>query len=229
MLKSKISKIESFKSVLKTVLVSIALVLSGFIQLVFFNTESENRIFWLLLIGVLLLIFIEIIAKIAENLIDSNSKLRKLILKEDFIEGVWIDITEINTYAIINIKYDNGEYHLQGESYDEEGKLLGNWESISTWSSNCKLRCNYKGNYENQISEFDGINEFVFISANKSIPYQFSGYYIDIFEKNKSYRIRGERINENDLKEMKTIKGVVNFVKKWAKDNKELLPDKSEE
>lgn len=226
MLKSKVSKIESFNSILKTILVSIALVISGLIQLVFFKPESENKIFWLLLTGAILLVLIEIIAKIAENLIDSNSKIRKLILREDFIEGLWIDITEINTYAIINIRYKKGEYHLQGESYDENGRLLGNWESISTWSSNCKLRCNYKGNYENQISEFDGINEFVFVSANNSIPFQFSGYYLDIFEENKSYRIRGERISDNYLKEMKTLKGVVNFVKTWAKNNKEILTDK---
>ncbi|AXG70534.1 hypothetical protein KORDIASMS9_02774 [Kordia sp. SMS9] len=227
MISSKIQQIENINNLSKTILASVAIFLAGYIQTSVLDNKIDNKVLAILIIAVTLLICVEVGSIVIEYFINNNSWIRKIILGEEFFEGLWIDVTEIKTYALIRIKYEKGFYLLQGESYNSDGELLGTWKSVNSWISNGKLECYYKGNYDDQVSDFDGRNEFSFMCSNGKIPCRFTGYYMDIVTEFRQYRIIGERIEKDIEIKLTNPSEIKNFIKKWGEENSGVLIDKS--
>lgn len=224
---SKIREIEKVNSIIKTVLTTIAIFLTGFIQTNITAATAKDRVLVLLVSGSVLLLLVEGGSKIIEHFIDSSNFLRRIILKENFFEGLWIDKTEVGTYAIISIKYEYGEYLVSGKSYNNYGELMGDWKSVSAWVSDEKLECYYEGNYYYKEDDFKGKNEFSFSSSDNSVPHWFTGSYYDLTNQFRKFKIIGERISKEQAKKLLTISNIPLFISEWAEKNKGLLTNRN--
>ena len=223
---SKVDQIEKVNSIIKTVLTTIAIFLTGYIQNSFTTSNAKDKALVLLVSGASLLLVVEGGSKIMEYFIDNNSFIRKVILRENFFEGYWIDKTELNTYAIIHIKYEKGDYFINAKSFNQNGELMESWDSVSSWISDEKLECYYEGNYYHQEGSFKGKNEFSFSSSNSHIPCWFTGNYTDLAKEFRKFQFVGERINKEDAKKLQSLSAIPQFINEWSENNKGLLTDR---
>jgi hypothetical protein len=214
---STIEKLDMIKTIIRYTLNSAAVLIVGVIQSYFLIIPNQKELSALFL-AMLLLILSEIVFRLLQFIIDNSRIIRRLILTNQYFEGVWLDRVEFGNnfiqYGIIEISYNKGVYHVLGQSYSPEGKPLGNWESSASWASNKKLRYIHKSNFESPlIQDFDGITEIFFLCAGSTYPNTYNGTYIDICPNPHKNRFIGERINKLDFKKLKTVDGRTNFIK----------------
>jgi hypothetical protein len=71
-------------------------------------------------------------------LVNRCQGLRRLLMSDEFVEGTWIDISQViadigREIAIVNILYKDRQFQVSGQTYNTEDlQWIGNWESIIT-------------------------------------------------------------------------------------------------
>jgi len=208
-----ISNLEKFKNYLKVVLTSIAIATSAIIQSEYTLLPNKKNIS-IILTTLLLLLGVEILLGVFSLLISRYSKLRMIILGNEYIEGMWFDRAD-DHFAIITITYNKGNYSVLGEVFDKKGKFLGNWNSEFSYFDKGIFKYFYKSNYNESVENNMGFCEYTFNNPkNERIPNQFSGYYIDIKNNSSKTRIFGEKLTKDITKKLNSHKNKTSWIKK---------------
>jgi len=198
------NKIKNFISWVDATFTSIIGVLSYFI-INKLNILFKGQILSILATIIIVILFSKSIHYLITKLISESSKMRKLIMKNEYIEGVWMDIvmdkTDITSYAIFSIVYENNQFINSGRIYNIEGDKIGSFTSHSTFYNSYKLNFMYEGYAQNvKDKKSAGFGEYTF-ERNKKEPNELEGFIYDTHYR-KNLIVRAIRVNENDAKNM---------------------------
>jgi len=163
---------------------------------------------WVLLgvtAAVLVILAIFFFEYAASQLIKWIQPLRRWIMGEKFVEGVWIDIVRTQNSegifysgGILEIYFQKGELLVSGDTFDETGKKIGNFNSdfvhYVDWDFSYHY---YKGVYAEQSTP-DGYSSYHF-KPNRPYPEAFDGFYLPE-NANSISRVVGEKL-QPDVKE----------------------------
>jgi len=212
---TKVSKLETVKKSVRFILTSIAIASSGILQSKI-NVLKDSRVLDVILLTATLLFFVEILMRIINELLENSLPLRKFLLHNEFIEGLWVDYSDQN-FGIIKIDYSNNEFLVSGESYDKNLNFLGNWTSDTCYFDKGIFKYLHTSNYHENSQEL-GYSEYSFFNNNDNkYPNQFSGYFIDLTSKSSKIRVQGQRISDDKKKLLTTQKRKIEFLKRFKK------------
>lgn len=217
---SRIQRLEAFQTGAQYVLTSTAIALTGIIGSRY-ALLPEHRGLSGLLIALVLLAVAHLLFLLTKNIAFNSKIIRKWILRDQYFEGVWIDVVhdEPKHYAIVHIRFIGGIYEISGESYDEDANFLGNWMSTSSWASNNRLRYSYRGDVNNlSVWEYDGLTEYNFIGSESGNPTTFTGYYVDLTREPLRKRVTGERLPASDSSQLDRLANRKQFVLEWSRN-----------
>lgn len=166
--------------------------------------------------------------------VEKSRRLRRLILGDDYIEGVWFNKIKSgngNLNGLVHIYFSEGDMRVSGEQYNEEGQLTATWHStMSEYSeTHAELSYAYKSNYFNaadptKTSTVEGISKIRFIKAPMfGIPRTYEGTYEDNCPSQQKHIFLGKKIES--AQEIADLRGV--STKKKAL--KELAKEKENE
>jgi len=114
-----------------------------------------------------------------------STAVKRLLLGLDYIEGVWINISEgssNNMYGILFVTYDVNTVHIQGVQFDDNYDVIASWQSELSYYINGKLLYTYKTlkSEEEDSVDIDGMSCIQFIRPpQEKFPTGYRGYYFD--------------------------------------------------
>jgi len=156
---------------------------------------SNRSLAWALLVG-LVAIFLFLLNSLCETAIENSLVLRKWIMRGDFIEGHWFDITidrakmAVHHGCFMTIRWERGQFVVNGVEFNSHGDRICTVHSTSSLFANRVLTFAYESHSEtfNQAIEM-GIDQLQFDNP----PQSYSGFYFD-FTKTVDFRVHGTRI-----------------------------------
>ena len=167
------------------------------------------------IISVITILIIFVIFQLILNELVNNKNLRRMVLKDHFIEGMWIEIVfdnETNSKISIGIKniiYRNDTFIYEGDNYSiDDFKHIGSYCSSSV--SFLYPYVNYTYTYDKNDSFFkkEGIGRVKFVKRQNSFPLIHNGFFIDL-ELKKKYTYVAWKIT--DKKQIKNIENPATF------------------
>lgn len=179
-------RLEKFYRFVNVVLVVIVLFLEA--QIVHCLEKSGIHNFWLLFVvtATLLIAFFKFGEWLVEKMIENLDWLKKLIIGDEYIEGLWIDKVEIsgrNFYGLLIISMKDGVYKVNGSQYSDKATLQNRWITISSDFENYTLKTIYQTTYfdEAKLEEPYGISSYNFQKTSlHGKPLIFSGTFYDV-------------------------------------------------
>lgn len=209
------TKIEKFKAFYETIIGTVVSITCVYVLNNYQEDLPKNQTVKGLFVIIFVSIFIIILNKLVTSLIDNAKWLRKLIDPSSFIEGYWYDITydENKNFAhlvFLTIKYENSQYSLCGETFNQSGYKISTFNSTHSNFNNHELLAVVTSKYTGRTLDraFDYFN---FTQTADS----YNGFYID-FNTNKVFDISGTKISRSEIKEfngLKTLDDKANFAK----------------
>lgn len=172
--------------------------------------KYEEREWLILFFGIIALVLIfKFLDLLVEKIIERSAYLRELILGDDYIEGTWIDLIEINGtkyYGLYTNAYKEGQIVQNGEQLTSEGIPTNSWKTIASKYENNTLTLIYQVNYfeVEKIEQPYGIVSISYskIATHKS-PIAFTGTYYELSKQFYTNSFRGFKvINKNTLKKL---------------------------
>ena len=118
-------------------------------------------------------------------LIDSSQWLRRMIARDQFVEGTWINIIhEPESFiAIISLKFERGEIRISGQDYHSDGTIFGMFktEMVSVDWPVIRYKYVWSRNDERQ-PHIHGYGE-IWFTENDTSPNRGSGFFVNIDER----------------------------------------------
>lgn len=216
---SKIQRLGRFEKGAEYVLTSTAIVLAGVISTDFTLIPGHQR--WSGFgIGLVLLLLAHVGVVAIKSVLDNSRLLRRWLLRDQFFEGVWVDVVEEEPrhFAIVQIEFRDGAYEINGEAYAGNASFLGNWKSSEAWATSRQLRYTYRGSVQNPaVWDYDGMTEYNFVGNEGGAPNTFSGFYVDLNREPVRKRIRGQRVSSADAKRLADLATRRKLLLEWGK------------
>ena len=172
---------------------------------------------------------ITIATVVMERLIDNSSWLRKAILREQFIEGFWGDVSaekkdgHIAQGALLHIYYEDGDIKVSGISFDIQGNKIAAFNSVNTTLLDRTLYYLYNTQsiYAPSFSE-TGVGQLAFDYP----PISYTGFFVD-FASGTMFRVEGEKVIKDRLhkfNDFSSVKDKAEFVIEFLKTKNEARP-----
>ena len=117
-------KVEEIYRWFETIVTTLLGVISGYF---IYEIQLEKNQKWLLAFVVVVLIVLleKMLHLVFKTLINNSKKLRRILLREHFIEGKWLgkvintgDSSEVYGYSLVNIVHNDGGFEVVGKVYD---------------------------------------------------------------------------------------------------------------
>ena len=166
-----------------------------------------------------LIIFI-LISFILKGIFRSSGLVKKWILKEDYIEGVWQDVTyesnKITGGGIINIKIEGDSIKVDGDNYEYQNGTCRKkgrfWSTMSIFSDK-NLEFAYKSNNRSDDKDAPGFTRYRFSSVGSQMPVHYDGFFFNsnnkdmiIVEAEKIVDKKKVRLLSSSNEKIKTVK-----------------------
>lgn len=113
------------------------------------STVTSKPFLALIFVGVFF-VCAKLVEETLMKVINSSTWIRRLLLGKDFIEGWWVESLELlhnvtgqpdastSDFVIAVIRFDDGEYTVEGYWLDISGNFKGSWaSSFSTYKDGC--------------------------------------------------------------------------------------------
>lgn len=134
--------------------------------------------------AVLVILGIYLLEYLASLMIEHAQFLRRWIMGENFVEGVWVDIVQTHTSddttfsgGIFEIFFQGGELRVSGSSFDETGRKIGTFNSNFVHYADWSLSFHYHKGVWAAKDTPDGYSHYHF-NPDKPRPDSFDGFYI---------------------------------------------------
>lgn len=119
-----VKKIDQLYQWIETIITAILGILSGYF--IYEVQMASNHKWFLVIIAVILIVLIEkVLHMIFSKIVNSSKLLRRLVLREHFIEGKWFgkvintgENKELYGYSIVTIDYSDQGYEVKGKVFD---------------------------------------------------------------------------------------------------------------
>ena len=131
-----------------------------------------------------LIAFIKIAEEVADFAIERWRGLRRTILGDSYIEGVWFNKVPLENplYGLLRIEIRDGSVRVDGEQYDQHGALTASWHSEMARFDGSVLTYAYKATYSRHGKEHEahGVSRISFAKASHSgVPQTYNGHFHD--------------------------------------------------
>lgn len=193
-------RLDRFRSLYQLLVASISSIISVLVVdylSAYFPSKSVSTAIMLIII----VSAITIATAVMERLVDNSHWLRRVILRDHFVEGFWCDVSVERTSsrvvqgALLHIYYEDGEIKISGISFDMEGNKIAAFNSTSATYLEKTLYYLYNTQsiYAPSFSE-TGFGQLAFDHP----PTSYTGFFVD-FASGTMFRVEGERVSENSL------------------------------
>jgi hypothetical protein len=196
---------DAFGSVNSTYRLLIATTTSAIAAITFDRLQILFKSRALALAGLLVVIslFVILLSKALEELIERSVGVRRFIEGDRFIEGFWYDLS-IDSQArkvihgvLIRIRFQEGSFAVEGVTFDPAGNRIATWGSTSTAFSDLRLSFEYRGmNDEHGDVVETGFGQLQFDAP----PQSYSGFYFD-YTAHIHGRVHGYKVSRDALKQ----------------------------
>jgi hypothetical protein len=201
---------DRINNIQKFIVATISSITTGyFINLLSESIHNTNFIIFLSLL--ITIVIIGLLNYLVENLIDHSSRIRKMLLGDDYIEGYWYDITlgnnkEMLWATLVHIYYDKGALKVNGLQYRESGDKVCVFKSTYAVYHDKTLFFEYRS-LTNAIDNFveHGITQQLFENPAQA----YTGFYID-YTNSLRFLIHGIKVTKGELKKHNNLKQTVN-------------------
>lgn len=154
----------------------------------------------LLLIGVVF----HLIGVAADTFLERATWARRLVLREQFVEGQWADVVvgpnDELTGGIVDIFYRNGELQVSGTTYDRLGRRIGPFFSKhSMFCDNDLIYIYTKDPQALARSPSLGFGTYTFQPCRWRSPTEFNGFFSSR-QSSQDYRVHGRKIEGRPLR-----------------------------
>lgn len=192
-----------FTQSIKALALLIGLYLEKNAEQYFLNTKVPVPLL-LLLAGLVLIAFISFSEWFAEFAIDHWRGLRRLILRDAFVEGIWFNMVPGRPapYGLLKISMSAGTVKIDGEQYDAAASLTATWHSEMARFDGRILKYVYRVRYSRDSFDADaeGITTLSFANATSSgVPRTYNGHYQDITTAPKILSFTAWRVEAPEL------------------------------
>jgi len=167
----------------------------------------KSRTIALLALLVMVSLIVIVLNETLEQIVEKSVTVRKAIAGDEFIEGYWYDLSLDNVNkkvvhgAILRIRLRDGEFKVDGVSFNPAGDRIATFTSSSAVYSNKLFYFEYRGiNDEYQELVETGLTQLQFDSP----PQSYSGFYFDYTASIHS-RIHGHKVDADTLKRYKSF------------------------
>lgn len=204
-------RLEAFYKIVNLIIIVTFLSLEAYLIHLISEQATSNIIFVFLTIGfvIVLVTVFKLIEYLIEKAIEECKFIRKIILKNEFIEGTWFDNVKIDgedVYGLTTFTFNKGKYFQTGEQIFKDGTTRCSWNSVVADFQNNTLMVIYTVKYfdETYIVQPYGVSMYRFLnSRNENEPMIYIGSYFDIAEKNATKSTKGFKIQEeNTIKKL---------------------------
>jgi hypothetical protein len=154
------------------------------------------------ILGLVAIVSLHVAEAVAVRVIEAAPWLRRLVLANQWVEGIWIDeVVGENHFALVTMSTEGGEVKVRGEQFDVDGAITATWESCASVLEGNTLRTIYRSPqfYKGQPSETSGMSTYVFTGRPGQAPEFYSGSFIDAAAGGRNCQLRGARINDRKL------------------------------
>jgi hypothetical protein len=131
-----------------------------------------------------LIAFIKIAEVVAEFAIERWRGLRRTILGDSYIEGVWFNKVPIASplYGLLRIEIKGESVRVSGEQYDKHGANTAIWHSEMSKFDGSTLSYAYRATYSRhgEQHEVHGVSQISFGKVSRTgAPRSYNGHYHD--------------------------------------------------
>lgn len=200
-------RLESFYKTLTTILIVIFLSIEAYLVHLVSEIKIENKFYPFIIIGFIigLILIFKFVEFLVEKLLEESKIVRALILRDDFIEGVWldkVDIDGISGYGLITIVYQNGKFIQTGEQILYDGTTRCSWNSVASEYDNNTLKIIYHVKYfdEKLVDQPYGISMYRFAkSGSHKQPLSYIGTFFDMSNNYMTKSVKGFKVTDKKL------------------------------
>lgn len=202
-------KLRSFSTKVDAISVCVALFLQDVIVRALFPDAASPRIF-LLLSAALVLSVIYIIRFLSTQLLLYLTPIRRLILREDYIEGVWLG-RSAKDKSLVKIAIRGDEIRVTGQVFDHATEVLLTWKTLSASYDGDELRYLYVSTdrLSEKAEEVYGYCTLHFVRSHPhAAPHAYDGYHIDVSSSFKKLQFGAARVTDRTtLKKLRDLEG----------------------
>lgn len=198
-------KLENFYKNITIAIIVVILVIEGSIVHFLKESQLKNQIL-ILFFSIALLIFVfKLLGLAVEKVVEKSDCIRAWILDEDYIEGIWFDMVEINGhkfYGLVTHTYKDGHIEQSGEQISSTGLPQNSWNTLASKYEDNTLTIIYRVNYfdEKIVEQRLGITTIDFSKqANGKRPVTFSGTFYDMSNDFITKSFRGFKVTNTEI------------------------------
>ena len=153
-----------------------------------------------------------------ENLISNCPKLRKLLDKENFIEGYWYDFADhSDTMALYLIEYKDDSYSISGNNYNTTGDQISDWSIIGSFLDGKTLYSVYESKKKSDEHKAGkNVKGYFELTFSGSPPETNFGRFLDT-ENTEGATVNGFKVTKDELIEYKDFSSYT-FKSKFVSD-----------
>ncbi len=131
-----------------------------------------------------LIAFIKVAEAVAEFAIERWRGLRRTILGDNYIEGVWFNKVPLASplYGLLRIEIKESSVRVSGEQYDHNGAMTATWHSEMARFDGSTLAYAYRATYSKHGQQYEvhGVSHISFAKASRTgAPRSYNGHFHD--------------------------------------------------
>lgn len=151
-------------------------------------------------IGISVLLVFHVTEFVATGMFERFSWLRRFVLADEWIEGVWFDfVSDTDRFALVIIHQTEGEPAITSELFDEKARVRATSESFIVSVDGRTIRAIFRSpQFEpnRPPTELIGFTTYVFSGPPHHPPSYYNGYFADLSASTKKHQLRGFRIED---------------------------------
>jgi hypothetical protein len=194
---------ENYRREYKLISASVAAVITSvLLEKTDFLFEKQHNLQFLVVV-VFVIVIVSIGNSIIDTSIEKSNYIRKIIMGSHYIEGYYYDLSVdianslVKHAVLFKIEYFEGEFHVNGVTYDPKGHRVATWKSNSCTYQDRIIYIQYESHTEYSKT---GIETGLLQLQFENPAFSYSGFYFDLTN-NIKFIINGIKVDKQELKE----------------------------
>jgi hypothetical protein len=178
---------------------------------------------YLLVIALFLILAVtmQILLGLCRTIINSSPVVRRIILRRDYIEGLWIDAATSRgpeSCGLYVIRYADDSYHITGKEFSSTGEVLYDWQSITSYFDGDRLVYLYltHSHLKGAVEDSYGVTSLTFMrSGPNTLPRIATGSFIDAGTTFRQLATSAEKLSNYDLESLTNLSKTKQLIGEW--------------
>jgi len=192
----------------------------------YLKTHGLSDYLLTVILFLVLAVSIQALSAMSRTIIKQSSWVRRIIVGDDYIEGIWVDVAEHNgskSYGLFIVRYVKNSFHVVGKEFDDQGQVIYDWQSINSSFDGDRLIYLYSTHTRlgHSVADNYGVSSLTFIrSGPNKFPKSATGYFIDAALNFRKVVTTAEKKSNHVFKTLNNIDETRKFILEWISSNK---------